>query len=429
MANELLERITKYATSGLDSVLAVESASRLLEEGKKWVRFEFTGAKKVKIGTLVTSGLANYSRANEGTTAAGYVEYTGGENGDGYKRGDTKLKWTEYELQWDRAIQLLIDEISDEQDAGLVIGNALTELNRTQVVPEIDTLRFSYIASCANATLGNLVVGDTPTALNDSTGIIHKFNVGFEWLKEHSVPEEDEIIYVNPTIMTLIRNTAELQKWITQAEYKVGKVTFTIQEYMGRPIETVVSDRFVTNVIAGANGTYAGTNSKAINFMIVSKKAVIPFVKIQNVKTFDPKVVQDSDAWKVDYHIFHGCIIPVEKIPAIYVSLSTNSGNTVTNLLSVALDSGAANTQWVFKHGYTNPSGKLGTIVYSSSEFTLNSTYTIDGTNIKSVADGDIITESAAITDQTTGYYFAMLDGLGVCIAKSPAIVKLPVKN
>ena len=425
MANNFSEFITKFSQTALDTVFAQESMSRLLEGGKKWVKFEFKNAQTVKIARLTTDGLSNYKRSNNGNTGAGYINYTGGENGDGYHRGGSTFDWEEFTLQWDRGTQFMVDNIDDEEEAGLVVGNLITEFNRTMVVPEIDAMRFSFIASKGNATLGNLVT-ETPTATNDSTGIIHRFNAAFEYLKNMSVPDGDQLIFVNPSIMTLIRNTPELAKFITQGDYKQGNITFTIEKYMGRPIQVVNSDRFITNAVAGSNGYYASATSKLINFMVVSSRAVVPFVKVKNIKTFNPSVVQNSDSWIVDYRIYHGIFIPQNKVPGIYVSVSTTAGTTVSSLLRVALVAGSVSTQWKFLHGYTNPAGLNGTVVYSANAFTLNATYTVDGSTIVALSDDQVVTESAAITADSKKY-FAMLDGSGHCIAISDGEVNLPV--
>lgn len=425
--NSFSEFITKYSADALDAVLVQDSKTKILEAGKKFLSFKFDGAKTVKVFILKTSGLGNYKRGNEGDTANGYANYTGTQaGGDGYPVGGLHGEWESFELQWDRATQLRIDAISNEQEAGLLIGNAITQFDRTAVVPEMDALRFSYIASQANATLGNLIVNDAPSILNDSTGIIHKFNAAFQYLTENAVPVEDQIIYVTPAIMTMIRNTAELQKWLTQQDYRYGDITFTIDAYMGRPITEVTPDKFVTDVVAGSNGFYAGTNSKAINFIIMSRKAAIPYVKLVTTKVFEPGMVQDFDGWKVNYHVFHGCFVPREKVPAIYVSLSANAGTQYSGILRLALVSGAADTQWVLNGAYTLPAGKMGTVVYSATAFTLNTTYAIDGTTIKSVAIGQTVTESAAITSASK-YYFALLDANGLAVATSNGQINLPV--
>ena len=48
--------------------------------------------------------------------------------------------------------------------------------------------------------------------VTNANQIIGKFNSAFEWLAEHEVPEEEQVIFVNPAVMTLIRNTDELKK-------------------------------------------------------------------------------------------------------------------------------------------------------------------------------------------------------------------------
>ena len=68
------------------------------------------------------------------------------------------------------------------------------------------------------------------------------------------VPTEEQVIYVNPKVMTLIRNTDELKKLLTQADFRYGNITMTVDMYEGRKIIEVPSTRFFTNVALTRNG-------------------------------------------------------------------------------------------------------------------------------------------------------------------------------
>ena len=70
MATNKFGLITKYAQKALDQVLIEDSKTSILENGSKFIKFDFTNAHTVRIGTLKTDGLANYSRA-------GHAGFTG----------------------------------------------------------------------------------------------------------------------------------------------------------------------------------------------------------------------------------------------------------------------------------------------------------------------------------------------------------------
>jgi hypothetical protein len=301
--------------------------------------------------------------------------------------------------------------MDNEETAGLIIGNLLTEFLRVKVVPEVDAVRFSKLCEKTATTFGNRVVEDI-----SANTIISKFNTAFEWLTEHEVPEEEQVIFVNPAVMNQIRNTTELYKRLSQAEYK-GDVAFTIETYEGRPIVVVPTNRFYTEVSVGANGYLPTSNSKVINFIVCSKKAIVPIVKLEKSKIWTPDQVQDFDGYKVNFRMYHDVIVPKNKLAGVYASISsTTSASSKTALLSVNLsnDSGT----YKLEEYFTQPAGLLGRVVVSASALTLGGTITVNGTTVKELAVGDTFSKFSSETAE----YFALLDNNNVAIAISGSV-------
>lgn len=408
MANSI-GLITKYMQEAIDTVLTQEAKTNVLVNGSKFIDLNFKETGYVKVMSLLMDGLSDYYRVNNGLGSAsnGYSTYP---SNDGYKVGDTSAKWELFQLEYDRGRQFRVDNMDNEETAGLVIGNLLAEFLRTKVVPEVDAVRFSKMAKKCNVALGNLV-SETISA----NQIIGRFNSAFEWLFEHGVPEEEQVIFVSPNVMTLIRNTTELYKRLTQDEYRNSDVTFTIEKYEGRQIIEVPSNRFFTGVVTTDNGYMPSANSYVINFMIASKKAVVPVVKLEKSKIWTPEQVQDFDGYKVNFRMYHDIIIPKNKVPAIYTSVSAVAGTSKTNLLSVALTK--VNSGYTLDAYYTTPVGLMGTVVRSATAFTLGNTYTTSSSVVE-VGERDTFTKFASETAQ----YFALLDGSGKCIAVSGSV-------
>ena len=408
MANSI-GLITKYMQEAIDTVLTQEAKTNVLVNGSKFIDLNFKETGYVKVMSLLMDGLSDYYRVNNGLGSAsnGYSTYP---SNDGYKVGDTSAKWELFQLEYDRGRQFRVDNMDNEETAGLVIGNLLAEFLRTKVVPEVDAVRFSKMAKKCNVALGNLV-----SETINANQIIGRFNSAFEWLFEHGVPEEEQVIFVSPNVMTLIRNTTELYKRLTQDEYRNSDVTFTIEKYEGRQIIEVPSNRFFTGVVTTDNGYMPSANSYVINFMIASKKAVVPVVKLEKSKIWTPEQVQDFDGYKVNFRMYHDIIIPKNKVPAIYTSVSAVAGTSKTNLLSVALTK--VTSGYTLDAYYTTPVGLMGTVVRSATAFTLGNTYTTSS-SVVAVGEGDTFTKFASETAQ----YFALLDGSGKCIAISGSV-------
>lgn len=440
MANSF-ELITKYLPQAVDKYFAAESKSVILENGSKFIDVNFNEAGYVKIADFLLDGLSDYYRTQEEprpASPAGYAAYAGnlgsGER-DGFDIGGTTVRWEIFKLQWCRGRQFRIDHISDEETGRIVTGGLVEEFHRLKVIPEVDACRFSTIAGSASASLGNLVIevpGTDITDTNASTGIIHRFNAAREWLIEHEVPAEEQVIFVNPQIMTMIMNTAELNKFITQEDYRnANGLSFMVKKYMGMPIIEVPSSRFFTNVLTTRNGFQAQSTSQQINYMICSLKAVVPVRKIEYSKVYgeDQAGIAGFYGTMMNYLLYHGVVIPRNKLVGTYVSV--NSAGTAlqkTNLLAVDIRAGDVTNAWKLQAYYTMPSGMRGTVVFATTDaFTVGSSVTVTGDT-----DSDGNFESGEVyvanldqqfVDATnTALYFALVDSRGICIAKSGSV-------
>ena len=438
------EIITKYLPQAVDKYFFEDAKTAILEKGTKFIDVNFDQTGYVKIANLLLDGLGDYYQtqqdsenyvnpsATRPSDPANYAAYAGNistGSRDGFPIGGASLTWEIFKLQWVRGRQLRIDYIADEESAGVVIGNAVEEFNRSKVIPEVDIARFSYIAGYASASLGNLKTADTISA----NAIISNFNAGFEWLSEHEVPAESQIIFVNPAVMSQIRNTTELAKFLTQSDYRSDAgIDFTVEKYAGRPIIEVPSNRFFTEVLLTQNGYRATSGSKLINYMIVSTKAVLPLRKLEWTKIYDENLsgLAGFHGYLINYLLYHGIIIPENKVPGLYVSLSSSDATTKVNTLAIDTMAGSANHSWALRRYFTNPAGLRGTVVFkTTSGFTLGDT--VDLTNASEIGDVDsthfVIAPKGVDFVQSAGagsytYYFALVDGFGKVVAVSGAV-------
>ena len=420
------EVITKYLPQAVDKYFAAESKTAVLEQGSKFIDVNFNEAGYVKIASFLMDGLSDYYKT-QGNVApsnpADYAAYAGNVNAgqrDGFEIGGVSVKWEIFRLQYVRGKQFRIDYIENEETAGITIGNAIEEFNRVKVIPEVDATRFSIIADTTSVSLGNMV--SETVAANQ---IISKFNSAFEWLTENEVPEEEQIIFVSPSVMTLIRNSTELAKFLTQGDYRAASgIDFTVEKYGSRPIIEVPSNRFFTNVLVTNNGYRPQTSSKVINFMVVSAKAVIPIRKLEWNKIYGPELsgIAGFHGYIINYLIYHGVVIPENKITGVYVSVSETNASTKTALLKVSTKAGSVQYGWVMDRYFTNPAGLRGYIVYAyANSFTLGGDISSVGTAGEDYFVCEKGVEQSAVVGNTTGY-FALVDDSGKIIAVSGAV-------
>lgn len=429
--------IETYLPKAVDKYFAHDGKSTILEKGEKFIDVSFKETGYVKIANILMDGLSDYYQTQQNSIdfvnpaaarpsadeAPNYAAYAGniadGQR-DGFRIGGVDVTWEIFRLQWVRGKQFRIDYIANEETAGITIGHALEEFHRLKVIPEVDAARFSFIANQAAVSLGNLTV-ETIAA----NTIISKFNDVFEWMFEMGVPEEEQIIFVNPGVMTKMRNTTELTKFLTQGDYRSeAGLDFTVTKYMNRPIIEVPSDRFFTDVLLTENGYRAQSTSKVINFMVVSTKATVPVRKLEYEKIYGPEMsgLAGFHGYLINYLMYHGIFVPRNKVPGIYVSVSEANASTKVNLLRIQTRKVGATNNWVLVNFFTNPSGLRGTLVYAATDLgALGSTITVDGTDVKSVSIGQQVTEAEA----AQSYYFGLIDATGKLIAKASAAVQV----
>lgn len=413
-----IDPIVKNMTPNLDEILCREAISNVFDTGvKDNPDIVFDGVGSVKVASRYLDGLGIYRRPGRVYAADnGYTGYNADGGRAGYPTGSTALKWEHLELQNELALALPVDRSDNDSVDGMQLANMGAQLVREQVIPEKDTLCFSKIASYANASFGNLVT-ETPTIVNDATGIIHKFVTGDTFLKENQVPETDQVILISPDMNAIISTTAELNKFVTQADFiNPAGLTFKVSMFQNKPLIVVPSDRFYTNAAPSNNGAVALTGSKLINYIICSKSIVRNIVKLENFQIYDSKTTKIGyDGYEIDYHTFFDTLVTRNKRLGMYVSVSSADTSTKVRTLYVATVAGSATNTFLVSDYVSRPAGILGKIVFrAASAFTLGSTVTIDGTTIVEMDVGYTIATAAGATG-----YFALLDGRNVVVAAS----------
>ena len=406
MALNQISYSAKYFEESLDTIVTMESKTSIFEGNQKYINLnrvndQFNGGKTIFIADILLDGFSDYYRAGHGEGNDTTTGFDGSGHNDGYKVGGVSFNWTPYNLRYDRAIQIRIDYADTLENAYPIMADLYGQFVREKAVPEIDATRFACIVQRTNVSLGNRVT-ETPTEAD----ILKDFQKGSEWLFEHNVDEDDQVIMINPAIDTIIQNSPALSKYITQMDYESERgVTFKLRAFNGKPLIKVPSDRFLSEIEVGDNGYRPTANSKVINYLIASKKAIFPIIKFRNAQMFDRAVVQDYDGFKLNVHVLHDCIIPKNKVVAIYVSLSSTAGTAKSARVDVSLVEGTVQNAFVVDGVYTNPVGIRGQLVMSKTAVALNSVVNVDNTNSFIVnADG---------TDNVTALtkaYFALID-------------------
>jgi len=298
MANSI-ELIQKYVPL-LDAKYAAESKSSVLDVQSDLIR-ETANAKSVLIPKMILSGLGDYDRSN------------------GFVKGNVTLEWVTHTFSKDRGRSFQIDAMDNEETAMVAFASLSGEFIRTQVAPELDAYRFStYSAKAGNSVEETLTKDNIITAIDTAIGT----------LDDAEVPEGDRVLFVSVPVYNLMKGTNELVKRF-DVQASNGNVDRRIETFDGIQVVKVPSARFKTAYIfrdGKTSGQEEGgftpdVESEAINFMVISKSAVVQIVKLALPRVFTPEQNQEAHAWKFDYRLYHDAWVLDNKEDGIYVSV------------------------------------------------------------------------------------------------------------
>lgn len=286
MANSI-----EYAKKFLPIIDEVYKAAAVTEGLDAATKTDFTGVNEVKVLKVSTTGMGDYSREN------------------GYPKGDVTASWETMKLEIERGKELSVDRMDNEETLGLVFGQVVGSFMREHVVPELDAYRFAKYAGTTGAT-------KVAAALTKDS-IIAAVDEAVRVLDENEVNTESRILCVNSDLKPVF-NQALNRMWASDAS-----VNTVLKDYNGIPIVYVPKNRFNTTITlnSGAEnwGFTAGLDSKAINFMLLDRKAVLQAKKFALPKVFTPDENQDKDAWKFQFRLYHDCCAYENKVKGIYV--------------------------------------------------------------------------------------------------------------
>lgn len=244
----------------------------------------FDGTNTVKVMKVETTGLGDYSREN------------------GYANGNATLTWEPFTLTEDRSAELSVDRMDDEETLGQAFGMIMSEFMRVNVAPEVDAYRFAKYASTAD-------IGSAAAALTDGAAVVSALRACASAMDEAEVPAEDRVLFITPTLYGLVEDLDT-----TKSKEVLKRFSAVVE---------VPQTRFYTGITlnsgASAWGYTKAADAENINFLAVSKSAVLQATKMALPKIFTPDENQTKDAWKFQYRLYHDAFAFENKVTGIYL--------------------------------------------------------------------------------------------------------------
>lgn len=303
MAINTLQYSQQFQTV-LDAQMLAGATSAFMEANAGQVKYD--GGDTVYIPEISMQGLAKYDRD------------------EGFNQGSVTLKFNPYKMTQDRGRTFQLDSMDvNETNFVATAGTVMGEFQRTQVIPEIDSYRYSKIAALATAE-NKVTTGFTPAVAT----ILEKLEAEITEIQD-VVGEDDGLIIVMSTkLRTILNNSDKFNRYLNVAEFKNGSVNTTLKSFNDIPILGVPSARMKTAYVFNdgktanqqAGGFKADTAAKDINWIIMPQSAPIAVSKTDKVRVFTPELNQKADAWKIDYRKYHDLWIPKNRFAAIRVN-------------------------------------------------------------------------------------------------------------
>ncbi len=303
MAINTLQYSQQFQTV-LDAQMLAGATSAFMEANAGQVKYD--GGDTVHIPEISMQGLAKYDRD------------------EGFNQGSVTLKFNPYKMTQDRGRTFQLDSMDvNETNFVATAGTVMGEFQRTQVIPEIDSYRYSKIAALATAE-NKVTTGFTPAVAT----ILEKLEAEITEIQDVVGEDEGLIIVMSTKLRTILNNSDKFNRYLNVAEFKNGSVNTTLKSFNDIPILGVPSARMKTAYVFNdgktanqqAGGFKADTAAKDINWIIMPQSAPIAVSKTDKVRVFTPELNQKADAWKIDYRKYHDLWIPKNRFAAIRVN-------------------------------------------------------------------------------------------------------------
>lgn len=303
MAINTLQYSQQFQTV-LDAQMLAGATTAFMEANAGQVKYD--GGDTVHIPEISMQGLAKYDRD------------------EGFNQGSVTLKFNPYKMTQDRGRTFQLDSMDvNETNFVATAGTVMGEFQRTQVIPEIDSYRYSKIAALATAA-NKVTAGFTPTA----TTILEKLEEEITNILDVVGENEPLIVVMSTKLRTMLNNSDKFNKFLDVTAFQNGAVNTNVKSFNGVPIITAPSACLKTQYVFNdgktanqqAGGFKADTAAKDINWIIMPQRAPIAVSKTDKVRVFTPDVNQKADAWKIDYRKYHDLWIPKNRFAAIRVN-------------------------------------------------------------------------------------------------------------
>jgi len=294
----------KIFQQALDEQIAVESTTGWMEANAGQV--QYNGGDEIKIPMMSTDGLGDYDRK------------------EGYVDGAVTLTYQTLKLTQDRGRAFMLDAMDVNESNFIANATAvMRDFQKYQVIPEIDSYRYSKIASeaIAQERASGGYIPEAATVLSILLDDIARV--------QDVVGDIPLVITMAATVATMMAKSAEVSKMLDVTDFKQGNISTKVRSIDGYPILRVPSGRLKTAYVFNdgkttgqtAGGAVAASDAKNINWIICPRNVPIGVSKTDVMRIFDPMTNQTANAWRIDYRKFHDLFMLQNQWDTVWVNV------------------------------------------------------------------------------------------------------------
>lgn len=226
---------------------------RALYETSNNQNIKWTGGKTIQIPRITVGGFIDVDR----DVASNFT-----------RRSDND--WEPKTLAHDREFPMFVDPMDiDETNTVLSIANITRVFNTEQKIPEMD----KYLASKLYSEFTGYGGQAISTALTTDNAL-QVFDQMMEDMDEAEVPQDGRMLYVTPTIGTLLKNAEKIQRTLDVKGTSANSVNRVIRSLDDVNIVSVPSSRMKT-AYNFTSGAVPAVGADQINMILIHPTAII----------------------------------------------------------------------------------------------------------------------------------------------------------
>lgn len=253
-----------YATTFTD-LLQQKYAKELCSDEltKSNPQVKFLNAQTIKLPRMTTSGFKDHTRT------------------PGFNAGTLSNNWEPKKLEHDRDIEFFVDPMDiDETNLTLSVANIQNTFETEQAIPEKDSYRFSKLHAELTAYSGRI-----DSTVITTVNFLEAFDAEMAIMDEAGVPEEGRILYVTPSMRTIVKEAEGVQRMMTvTTPSTINRKVHSLDDVT---IKMVPAARMKTKYDF-TDGCVAASDAKQINWILIHTSCVVARDKYSYIKLFTP---------------------------------------------------------------------------------------------------------------------------------------------